>query len=296
MDYITSVLVGTSPYNAEIRSFFQGFAGATAVKNGANKDRQMNWWHALCLSAVTAYGGGLFNPIWIGKPAAMIAGGDVAIPITIVAFILANYTPIGYSLPVKVVTTIWSQLFKSLGTMAFINQALQVVPASKFYPIPILGPVLYGALLGNMGSFFINGFHGHLQKGMPFPFQNGIVCGLFFHLYANDHEGPLGDFVRAPFSSVQPESMDDTTFAKLMVSGFMVLTALLQFPQLLGSSFNPFVTPYEALAASFVPSPTKQSAGALGSAVDSDDGENLDGYNTQQTPSKKKRQKKKKKA
>ena len=190
--------------------------------------------------------------------------------------------------------------------MAFIDQALQVVPASKFYPIPILGPVLYGALLGNMGSFFINGFHGHLQKGMPFPFQNGIVCGLFFHLYANDHEGPLGDFVRAPFASIQPESMDDKTFAKFMVSGFMVMTALLQFPQLLGSSFNPFVTPYEALAASFVSpkesskspkeSSTKQSAGAPGSEADSDDGEDLDDENTKETPSKKKRQKKKKKA
>ena len=48
--------------------------------------------------------------------------------------------------------------------IGFINAAAAEVSASKYYPTPVLGPVLYGALLGNMGSFFAKGFHGHLEK------------------------------------------------------------------------------------------------------------------------------------
>jgi uncharacterized membrane protein YeiH len=129
MDYLVGALTGTSPYNAEIRSFFQGFAGATAVKNGANKDNKMKWFHAFCLTAVTAFGGGMLNPLWLGQPSTIIAGGDVTIPITVAAFLLANYANIGKTLPMRVMTSIWSQLFKSLGTMAFITQAYKMVPA-----------------------------------------------------------------------------------------------------------------------------------------------------------------------
>lgn len=258
MDILISVLTGSSPYNAEIRSFFMAFQGAMNVRSGANKSGQMNWWHALCVTAVTAFGGGLLNPIWLGKPAALIAGGDVAIPIVIIAFVLANYTPIGSYFPVKLVTTVWAQLFRSLGTMAFITAAYNddLVPPSKYYPIPVLGPVLYGALLGNMGAFFLKGFHGHLEKGMPFPFQNGFVCGLFYHLYANDHEGPLGEMIRTQFAFGQG-SMDDNTFATLVVSAFMVVTGLLQLPEFLGPSFNPFLAPFKPLLKSSAPKEAK---------------------------------------
>jgi hypothetical protein len=151
-----------------------------------------------------------------------------------------------------------------------------------------------------MGAFFLKGFDQHLQDGMPFPFQNGLICGMFFHLYANDHEGPLGDMIRAPFAYIQPLSMNDSTFATFLVSAFMVITGLLQLPELLGPSFNPFdvvsVLVPQKVPSNSMSSPTKQSPGAPGSEVDSDDGEDLDENNVKGTLSKKKRQKKKKKA
>jgi hypothetical protein len=93
--------------------------------------------------------------------------------------------------------------------------------------------------------------------------------------------------------------MDDKTFATLLVSAFMVITALLQLPEFLGPSFNPFVTPFKALMSALVPQEkvSSKSKGVIEQDL-ADDGDDdiVDDDDTKGTPSKKKRQKKKKKA
>ena len=179
IDLIVDFLSGSSPYHAELRTFGQAFMGALAVRSSANKNKDMNWFHAFALTTVTAFGGGWFGFIWMGRPTSLITNGDITLTLTAIAFVLLTYTPldIGYMfgkmLPVKILANSWAQLFRGLGMIGFINACAKEVSPSKYYPTPILGPVVYGTLLGNMGAFFLKGFHKHLEKEIPWAFQNG---------------------------------------------------------------------------------------------------------------------------
>lgn len=184
---VLSYFAGDTPYNYELRAFGIALQGAMAVRNGPNKDGKMHWFHAMALTSILGFGGGWMGFIWMGKPTSMIVNGDVNIAICLLAFVIANYTPfdIGYklanTLPVKIVYTALAQLFRSLGMIGFITQAFNEVKPSVYYPTPILGPVIYGCLLGNMGGFLVKGFDGHLKNGIPWPFQNGKTKLVDYH-------------------------------------------------------------------------------------------------------------------
>mmetsp|Transcript_18086 Transcript_18086/g.49316 ORF Transcript_18086/g.49316 Transcript_18086/m.49316 type:complete len:291 (-) Transcript_18086:200-1072(-) len=246
---LLGLVTGTTPYHAEMRTFGMALEGAMKVRNGANQKGNLPWFYAYCLTVLTAFAGGLFGFLWMGKPSSLITGGDVTLTICAIVLVLTTYTPgnVGYRFaslfPVRVITTVWAQLFRALGTLAFINTATAEVSASKYYPTPILGPVLYGILLGNMGAFFSKGVHLHLEKGMPWPVENGLVVGLFYQLFANDHDGPVGQTLRAAVQSTGVQgSLDDKTFATIIVSLFMITTGVLMLPEVYGPSYYPFAT------------------------------------------------------
>jgi uncharacterized membrane protein YeiH len=179
VDSLVAFLSGSLPYHAELRTFGQAFMGALAVRSNANKNKDMDWFHAFALTTVAAFGGGLFGFIWMGKPTSLITNGDVTLTLTIIAFVLLTYTPmdigykIGKMLPVKILMNSLAQLFRGHGMIGFINAASAEIAPSKYYPTAVLGPVVYCTLLVNMGAFFFKGFHGHLEKGIPWPCQNG---------------------------------------------------------------------------------------------------------------------------
>lgn len=254
MDSLISFLSGSSPYHAELRTFGQAFIGALAVRSGLNKNKDMNWFHAFALTTVAAFGGGWFGFIWMGKPTSLITGGDVTLTLTAIAFVLLTYTPmdigykIGKMLPVKIVMNSYAQLFRGLGMIGFINAAAAEVAPSKYYPTAVLGPVVYGTLLGNMGAFFSKGFHGHLEKDIPWAFQNGLVVGFFYHIYTHDDEGVIGISMRSLIKStgIQGE-LDDKLFATLVVTGFMQLAGILMLPEFYGPSYNLLLLPKRIL-------------------------------------------------
>lgn len=175
MDFLT----GTSPYHVELRTFGIALQGAVAVRKGMNKDGKMHPFHAFALTTILGFGGGWFTFLFMGKPTSMIAAGDINITLSFLAFLIVNYAPmdIGFklvtSLPGAIAVTVLAQMFRSMGTIGFISTAAKELSPTPYYNIPVLGPILYGTLLGNMGGFFMKGFHGHLADGMPWPFQNG---------------------------------------------------------------------------------------------------------------------------
>jgi hypothetical protein len=165
----------------ELQALGMSFQGAMAVRNGPNRDGKMHFFHAFALSTILGFGGGWMGFILMGKPSSMITNGDINITACFISFILANYTPfdighkVGNFLPFVLVYTSLAQVFRALGLVRFISAAFNEVNPSPYYPIPVLGPILYGTMLGNMGSFFVKGFDGHLKNGIPWPFQNGKV-------------------------------------------------------------------------------------------------------------------------
>ena len=178
-----SYLCGTSAYHVELRTFGMALQGAMAVRKGPNKDGKMHWFHAFALTTILAFGGGWFTGLWMGKPTSMIAAGDVNVTLGLIAYLIVHHSPfdIGYkicdSLPGTFLITSLAQMFRSMGTIGFISVAASELKPSPYYPTPIIGPILYGALLGNMGGLFRNGFDKYLENGMPWPFQNGmLIC------------------------------------------------------------------------------------------------------------------------
>jgi hypothetical protein len=244
---LVAFLTGDFPYSGELMAFWMAIQGAVAVRRGPNKDKNLHWFHAFCLSVIAGYAGGCFGFIWMGKPTAMLAN-DLNVASCIVAFVLVNCMPfdLGFkffkTLPVTLVIVSFAQLFRALGIIKFTTvcfEAFKETP-SAYYPIPVFGPILYATLLGNMGGFFMKGFEGHIMNGMPWPFQNGLFCASFYHFFVHDKTGIVGTTLRQFINLPVMLGLDDRTFAMVFVSLFMQIMGILQIPAFLGPSFSPF--------------------------------------------------------
>jgi hypothetical protein len=219
----------------------------------------------------------------MGRPTGVLAN-ELSVPILIVAYLLTYHTPldIGYkfgnTLLFRLIATPFTCMFKTSGTAGYSTAAFYAFKdnASKLYSIPVVAPILYPTLLGNMGAFFTKGFHGHLKNGMPWAFQNGtcrstgclqvimssynridissqlalsspssgLFAASFFHFFVHDEDGPIGTALRAAVRVIPGVQMglDDWTFAMVFIAVFMQVMGFLQFPELLGPSFSPFVS------------------------------------------------------
>ena len=251
-----SFLTANFPYAAEFQNIFMAVQGAMLVRTGPNKDGKMKWFHAFVQGVVMAYAGGLMTPLWMGRPTPMLAS-DLCFGSCIIAFLLVNCTPLdfGYKLlslfPLRILTILGAQLFRNRGMIAFVNiayQAFKETP-SAYYPTPVFGPILNACILGNMGSFFFKGFHAHLENGMPYIVQNGLLVASTYHFVAND-QGPIGEFLR-DIIGMLPVKMDPVLLVTLAGSLFMQISAILQMPEFFGASFNPFdvlLAPINALS------------------------------------------------
>ena len=244
--FAVNYLIAKFPFSGEFQSFFMALQGVMKVRDGPNKSGKMNWFHAFLQGVVLSYGGGLFTPLWMGRPTPMLSN-DLCMASCIIAYVLVNCLPfkIGYKMsslfPMRLVTTMGAQLFRTIGMLNFVKIAYEAFKdsPSTYYPIPVFGPIVYGTILGNMGSFFTLGFEGHLKGGIPLPFQNGLFLTTIYHFIVHDIEGPIGAALR---SVVQPISMGlgPQEFAALFVSVFMQSWAIMQMPEFFGPSFNPF--------------------------------------------------------
>lgn len=249
-DLFVDYLIGQFKYTRELQCFWMAFQGSMNCRLGPNKDRSMHWFHAFWISVIGGYGGSCFAPFWMGRPTSMLTN-DLNMGFCIVAYLCVNYTPfdigykLGHTLPIHFIMVMFAQLFRTMGIVGYVGVAFNTFKdhPSAYYPIPVFGPILWATFLGNMGSFFMKGFHGHLQNGMPWAFQNGFFCASFYHFYVNDEIGPIGNFLRSSIQSVPglQLGLDDRTFAIALVSLFMQIMGICQMPHFFGPSFSPFV-------------------------------------------------------
>jgi hypothetical protein len=248
MSFVINFLSANFPFANEFQAFWMALQGCVAVRNGPNKDGKMNWFHAFCHGVVLSYAGALFTPFWMGRPTSMFSS-DINMAMCIITFTIVNLLPFGYQLsnsfPVRLATTMGAQLFRTTGIIKFVSIAYEAFKdaPSPYYPIPVFGPILNGTILGNMGFFFWKGFAGHLESGIPFPFQNGLLWTTLYHFVAHDHKGFIGSSFRS-FISLIPDNLkiglSDKDLVLICMSLFMQVTAILQMPEFYGPTFNPF--------------------------------------------------------
>ena len=180
MDYLVRFATAAFPLSSEMQSFGMAVQGAMLVRKGPNKAKQMHWFHAFVLSMLSSFSGGWLGFIWLARPSSMLSN-DLNFASCILAFILVNYTPydVGFyfcnTLPVTLITTVFTQLFKAMGIMGFVRACFGAFKdnPSSYYPIPVFGPILYATLLGNMSGLILKGLEGHVGNGMPWAVQNG---------------------------------------------------------------------------------------------------------------------------
>lgn len=178
--HVVHFLTGDFPFSSELQSFGMAYQGHVLVRNSRNKDLTMNWFHAFMLGVVSSFGGSAFAPLWMGRPSAILSN-DIGLFCLISSFLLTYYTPfdVGYkfgnSFVGSLLCTSFATLFRTMGVVGYCSIAFEVFKASPsaYYPIPIVGPIVWATLLGNMSAFFVKGFDGHLSAGMPWNFQNG---------------------------------------------------------------------------------------------------------------------------
>lgn len=243
---VFDLLTSNFPFASEVQAVFMALQGAMKVRGGVNKDGKMNWFHAFLQGVVFSYAGALFAPLWMGRASSMLSS-DLNMASCIIAYVVVNCIPadMGYKVaglfPLRLATIMGAQLFRTNGVLKFVDIAYAAFKdsPSKYYPTPVFGPILNATILGNMGSFFALGFNGHLKGGMPLPFKNGLFIASLYHFTVNDVEGPIGAFLR---SSLEPVLMGLTykQFVTVFASVFMQTWAILQMPEFLGPSFNPF--------------------------------------------------------
>lgn len=208
LDAVVTFLTARFQYATELQGIGMALQGAMVVRTKKNKDGKMDWFHAFAFGVIVAYGGALFTPFLMGKPSSVLST-DLNIFCCVAAYAWVNLIPFdaGYKLSNTTIGTlffvVFAQMFRCMGIVKFLTVAHDAFKdnPSPYYPIPIVGPIMYATLLGNMGSFFVNGFDKHLSNGMPWPFQNGKFTSNFLLKYdsiASLMQSPNQDFSAQP--------------------------------------------------------------------------------------------------
>lgn len=246
-EIVVNYLNAAFPYGPEYLNLGMALEGALAVKRGVNKEGKLYWFHALLLSIVMAFGGGIFTKTWIAQPSAFLSNGDLCMGCCLIAFVLVNFAPFFHTLcdtskymPLNLIITSAAQLFRSTAIPLYVNTAFAIFKPSAYYPIPVFGPILYATLLGNMGPLFLKGFERHIENEIPWPVQNGLFCASFYHFYVNDQEGPIGQLLRTLFPVGSLLGLEDARCAAALVSLFMQITGFLRLPEFWGPTYSPF--------------------------------------------------------
>lgn len=246
-------LTASFQFAPSILGFSMAVQGAVKARHSlASSKTPFTAFKALALTSFFSFGGAWFAPLLIGQPSKMLASETNA-PIILAATYLVFYSPLDLfyklisTLPLQILYTAFAQLFRASGVISFVALGNSLFNPSPYYDVPIIGPILLATLLGNMGGIFLRGWEAHLSNGMPWPFQNGLVMASFFQFYSYDTTGIVGTTLRSylsiafgPDGAVKADFMADPNFARVIIAAFMVVVGVLQLPELLGPSFNPF--------------------------------------------------------
>ena len=95
--------------------------------------------------------------------------------------------------PVRVLWTVFATVFRVHSACNMTAAAASTLTPGALYPIPLVGPVVAGTLVGSLGAFlpFDKGLS-PIASGTPWPVQQAFLTSLFFQFLVNDKTGIVG--------------------------------------------------------------------------------------------------------
>lgn len=162
------------------------------------------------MSYLSAFGGGTVAPVLIGRPS-FVLNNDFAIFACICVWYVVNHlngTVLFNHPAVKMFWLLMLAIFRTNAATNMVTVASGIFAPTKYYPIPILGPIVAGTLLGCLGQFlpFDKGLS-PIKNNTPWPVQAAFLTSTFYHLMVNDKTGFLGVGLRRMIGSYSPSTV-----------------------------------------------------------------------------------------
>lgn len=142
----------------------------------------------------------------------MPIANDIIIPMCVVCWYATHYIPgVQTTLmwtPVKCVWQVLLALFRTHAVCNMVAMAHQTLLPGAYYPIPLMGPILAGTVLGAAGMFipFDKGMT-PVTNGSPWPLQGAFMAATFYHLMVNDTTGFMGNALRSLIGTYSEDSV-----------------------------------------------------------------------------------------
>ena len=160
------------------------------------------WLHSLVLVVVTGFGGGMIAPLLIGKPSAIMTN-DLIIPLCVLSWYSIHYLGLYNVLnwkPIKIVWGLYLAIFRAHSAVDAVNLSLTVLKPGLYYPVPLVGPVLFSTLIGCLGGFMpLDKGLLPISKSTSWVIQGAFMSAAFYYFMAKDTTGIIGVTMRNVF-------------------------------------------------------------------------------------------------
>jgi len=230
------------PFAFEITIFVRQLIGASKIRDKGH----YFWFHSIVMMMVTCYAGGSLSRMLMGLPP-VIFTNDYLFPVAFVAWALIHRCPwdVVYKtlkMPgIREIASLMMEMYRGNSMLNTIELANRTFKPSKYYPMPLFGPILIGAIATSSGNFIpANLGLKNVEYRVPWNIQCGILSSVFYHLAIHD-DFMLGSLLRNYLVGPQIDRLT----ARFIVISFFVVMGQLQIQY--GLHFNPFGSVHKVL-------------------------------------------------
>ena len=152
-------------------------------------------------------------------------------------------------------------LYRSHTVCNIVKLSAATLTPGPYYPIPLVGPILVGTILGCAGLFLpADKGLSSIFNGTPWPIQGAFITATTYHLLIIDKSGFVGNASRAIFGTYSEDTI------KVLLATMHIATLLIQtfFANKDANLFTPFHKFFYLLFQVHGPNGVLQKEGTVG--------------------------------
>lgn len=245
---------GGFEYALELALFGYTFLLATKLRKiESTQTKPFFWCESIVRHLVLCYGGGTLVPIALGfRPFPLT--NDAGVAMALFTWWLTHNAPYDAahrlyeaSALVRCAIAFLFEVLRCNVILKWVVTAHEVLGPSKYYAVPVVGPLVCGTLAGCFGGLLHSGFSA-FEKEVSWLVQSAFYCSLIYHLMVYDpNAGPVLKSMLPMLDDASDEGCW-TEMAHFVAVYFTALMAVLQ-EGVFGQHFNPFSLFHDVLYA-----------------------------------------------